>query len=86
MKMVKTILASSLLALYAASAFADTQTTKYLIFVEIKIGNDKLSPGQDNIGRKLSSASVHNKNTFYKVIRTLEDAQRLVDHLVKGDL
>ena len=34
MKMVKTLLASSLLALYTASAFADTQTTKYLIFVE----------------------------------------------------
>lgn len=34
MTLVKTIIASSLLALSAASAYADTQTTRYLIFVE----------------------------------------------------
>lgn len=34
MKLVKTILASSLFALSSASAYADTQTTRYLIFVE----------------------------------------------------
>ncbi len=34
MKRIKTIIASSLMLLYATSAFADTQTTKYLIFVE----------------------------------------------------
>lgn len=34
MRLMKTIIASSLLMLSAASAYADTQTTRYLIFVE----------------------------------------------------
>lgn len=34
MKFIKTIIASSLMLLYTSSAIADTQTTKYLIFVE----------------------------------------------------
>ena len=34
MKIVKTIIASSIFSLYSMSALADTQTTKFLIFLE----------------------------------------------------
>ena len=59
---------------------------KYIIFVEVKIGKDKLSEGQKIIGEKLSACSIFNKNTFMKYVKSVEDAKRLVERALKGDL
>lgn len=59
---------------------------KYIIFVEVKIGQDKLSDGQKIIGEKLSACSIFNKNTFMKYIKSLDDAKLLVGKALKGEL
>ena len=59
---------------------------KYLVFVEIKIGRDVLSEGQKETGRYLSSASIHNKNTFYKLLTNMRQVRKLTDDLLSGKL
>jgi hypothetical protein len=59
---------------------------KYLIFIEVKIGRDQVSPIQEITARKLSACAIYNKYTFYKVIRNVEEAKRLTEHSLKGDL
>lgn len=59
---------------------------KYIIFVEVKIGSDKLSEGQEKLYNKLLSAGGYNKYTHMKIITTLDETKRLVELLLEGDL
>ncbi|MFA6309818.1 MAG: hypothetical protein WC677_08855 [Clostridia bacterium] len=61
---------------------------KYIVFVEVKLTStkDKLSEGQEKLCYKLSSASVYNKHTHMKFIKSVADAKRLVELLLKGEL
>jgi predicted Holliday junction resolvase-like endonuclease len=59
---------------------------KYIVFVEIKIGADKLSEGQKKTSIALSSASVWNKNLHYKLLTDMKAVKKLVDDLLIGRL
>jgi hypothetical protein len=59
---------------------------KYIVFVEVKFGKDKLSEGQERLCNKLSSASIYNKHTHMKFIKTIAEAKTLVDLLLRGAL
>jgi len=59
---------------------------KSIVFVEVKIGEDVVSPEQKKFMGILSNVSVFNKHMNVKFIRTLEEAKRLVDHLLAGTL
>lgn len=57
---------------------------KHIIFVEVKIGKDKLNEAQEKVMNKLCSASVFNKYTEYKIIKDVAEAKKLVDYLLKN--
>ncbi len=59
---------------------------KFVVFVEVKIGNDKLSEIQERTMLKLSAASVFNKNMDYKTVKDVNGARQIVDNLLKGNL
>ena len=59
---------------------------KYIVFAEIKIGKDILSDGQKETAKYLSSASIHNKFTHYKLLTEMKQVKKLVDDLLGGKL
>lgn len=59
---------------------------KFIVFAEVKIGNDKMSEGQERTMSKLSAASVFNKNMDYKIVKDVVGARQIVDNLLKGYL
>ena len=59
---------------------------KFVVFVEVKLGTDKLNENQERVMNKLSAASVFNKNMDYKLIHDLQSTKRLVDNLLQGKI
>jgi len=59
---------------------------KYIVFVEVKIGRDKLSISQERTAIKLLQCSEHNKYVFYKTVFTLAEARGIIKNLLAETL
>ena len=57
---------------------------KQIIFVEVKIGKDKLSPEQFETMTKLKSISGYSANVNYYLIHNTDEAKNLIDFLLGG--
>jgi hypothetical protein len=55
----------------------------YLVYVEVKIGDDKLSPGQKIFAEKIIEVREKNKTVKYWCISQLTEALGIVDYLVE---
>lgn len=53
-----------------------------LVFVELKIGEDKVSKGQAETAIKLAMVTSLNKTVFYNQVKELKDAKNIVDYLL----
>lgn len=59
---------------------------KYIVFVEVKIGADKMSSEQIKFNQTLWDVSEHNKYMRVKEIKTLEEARILCNALIMESL
>ena len=55
---------------------------RYLVFVEVKLGKDRLSEGQKETAKYLSSIMAINKTVYYFCIKTLKEAKKIHDDLL----
>lgn len=59
-------------------------SSRVIIFVEVKLGKDKLSEGQKETARMLSSVASLQTRIHYKTIRDLKSAKELHDLILRG--
>jgi len=59
---------------------------KYHIYIEVKIGEDKLTDGQKRLAEKISHLSTTNPSIHYRLVRTLKEAKSLVNLLLAKKL
>jgi len=59
---------------------------RYLIFVEVKLGKDKLSEGQVTTANYLSSIMALNKTVHYFIISSVKEAETLFDMILGKSL
>jgi len=61
-------------------------SNRYTIYVEVKLGTDKLSNKQKDLGKKLSHLSTSNKAIHYLYVTTLKECQKYVNLILAKKL
>ena len=59
---------------------------KYLIFIEVKVGEDKFSKEQKELMKVLSHLSTGNKAVHYLIINNIKDCMVYIEHILGGKL